>query len=239
MTTEGYARPEILVETDWLEEHLNDADIRIVDCDQYDLYSRAHVTNAVGTPEHNFIKNPDYANDPTGNPLVASAEDFARLMGRMGIGNDTTVVAYDSGGGTRAARLWWVLNYYGHTKAKMLNGGWKKWHDEGRPTSTDALRPAEASFTSTEIPDLVCLMDYGVSCVGDPDTVFLDVRSDDEWTGAGARGNKRAGHVPGAVHLEWLNFVTSDKHQTVKPAAELRAMLEDRGVTPDKQVITY
>ena len=86
MTTEGYARPEILVETDWLEEHLNDADIRIVDCDQYDLYSRAHVTNAVGTPEHNFIKNPDYANDPTGHPLVASAEDFARLMGRMGIG---------------------------------------------------------------------------------------------------------------------------------------------------------
>ena len=141
MTTEGYARPEILVETDWLEEHLNDPDIRIVDCDQYDLYSRAHVTNAVGTPEHNFIKNPDYANDPTGHPLVASAEDFARLMGRMGIGNDTTVVAYDAGGGTRAARLWWVLNYYGHTKAKMLNGGWKKWHDEGRPTSTDALRP--------------------------------------------------------------------------------------------------
>ena len=82
-------------------------------------------------------------------------------------------------------------------------------------------------------------MDYGVSCVGDPDTVFLDVRSDDEWSGAGARGNKRAGHVPGAVHLEWLNFVTGDKHQTVKPAAELRAMLEERGVTPDKQVITY
>ena len=239
MTQSDYPRPDILVETEWLEAHLNDPDIRIVDCDQYDLYTRAHIANAVGIPEHNFIKNPNFPSDPTGYPLVASAEDFARLMGRMGIGNDTTVVAYDAGGGTRAARLWWVLNYYGHTKAMMLNGGWKKWHDEGWPTSTDALRPPEASFTSTEVPDLVCLMDYGVSCVGDPDTVFLDVRSEDEWTGAGARGNKRAGHVPGAVHLEWLNFVTSDKHQTVKPAHELRAMLEESGVTPDKQVITY
>ena len=76
-----------------------------------------------------------------------------------------------------------------------------------RPTHVDGR--AEAAGGRLHLhgnPDLVCLMDYGVSCVGDPDTVFLDVRSDDEWSGAGARGNKRAGHVPGAVHLEWLNL---------------------------------
>ena len=78
-----------------------------------------------------------------------------------------------------------------------------------------------------------------VSCVDDPDTIFLDVRSTGEYTGENNRGNQRAGHVPGAVHLEWLNFVTTDKHRTVKPADEIRAMLEERGVTPDKQVITY
>ena len=75
--------------------------------------------------------------------------------------------------------------------------------------------------------------------MGQPDTIFLDVRSDGEWLGTNNRRNRRAGHVPGAVHLEWLNFVTGDKHQTIKPSHELRAMLEERGVTPDKQVITY
>jgi thiosulfate/3-mercaptopyruvate sulfurtransferase len=82
-------------------------------------------------------------------------------------------------------------------------------------------------------------MDYGVSQIGQPDTIFLDVRSDGEWMGTNDRGNKRAGHIPGAIHLEWLNFVTDDRHQTIKPANELRAMLEERGVTRDKQVITY
>jgi thiosulfate/3-mercaptopyruvate sulfurtransferase len=239
MTNSGYARPELLVESDWLEKHLDDPDLRIVDCEQYDGYRRAHIANAVGIREHHYIKHPDYPRDPIGHPLVAPPEHVAQLMGGMGIGDDTLVVVYDGSGGLYAARVWWVLNYFGHTKVKVLNGGWSKWFDEGRPTTTDVPRPAEATFTARERPDVACLLDYGVSCVGRPDTIFLDVRSDGEWEGTNDRGNRRAGHVPGAVHLEWLNFVTDDKHQTIKPAHELRAMLEERGVTPDKQVITY
>ena len=81
--------------------------------------------------------------------------------------------------------------------------------------------------------------DYGVAHVGDPDTVFLDVRSDEEWDGSNDRDNARAGRVSGAVHLEWLKFITEDRHRTLKPASELRSMLEAVGATPDKSVITY
>ncbi|MBI4282550.1 MAG: sulfurtransferase [Chloroflexi bacterium] len=239
MTSDSYAHPELLVESDWLEARLNDRNLRIVDCDQYDGYRRAHITNAVGIREHHYIKHPDYPKDPTSHPLVASAEQVAQLMGSIGIGDDTLVVTYDGFGGLYAARVWWVLNYYGHSNVKVLNGGWNKWFDEGRPVTTDVPQTAQATFTPRERPGLVCMMDYGVSCVGQSNTVFLDVRSDGEWEGTNDRGNRRAGHVPGAVHLEWLNFVTSDKHQTIRPARELRAMLEERGVTPDKQVITY
>ena len=239
MTTLGYERPDLLVETDWLESRLDDPGIRIVDCDVFDSYRRAHVRNAVGIPVHHYVKHPDYPSDPKAYPLVAEREPFTELMENMGIGNDTQVVAYDASGSLYAARFWWVLNYYGHTNVKVVNGGWKKWFDEGRPLSLDSPRIPRATFEARADPSLVCSLDYGVSHVGDPDTVFLDVRSDGEWEGTNDRGNKRAGRIPGAVHLEWLNLVTSDRHQTFKPAGEVRAMLAALGVTPDKQVITY
>ena len=237
--TQGYDRPDMLVETDWLEARLDLPALRIVDCDPFDVYRRAHIQGAVGIRVHHYIKHPSYASDPVGYPLVAPPEPFAELMQQMGIDNDTLVVAYDSRGGLWATRFWWVLSYYGHTNVKVLNGGWKKWFDEGRLATLDRPEVSSAAFQVRERPELVCSLGYGVGQVGGADTVFLDVRSDGEWDGSNDRGNKRSGHVPGAVHLEWLNFVTSDKYQTLKPAHELRAMLEERGVTPDKQVITY
>ena len=239
MAGDDYAHPELLAETEWLEAHLDDPNIRIMDCDHYDEYRRAHIRNAVGTREHHYIKHPNYPRDPVGHPLVMPPEPFAQLMGSMGIGDDTTVVAYDSHASLYAARFWWVLNYYGHTQVKVLNGGWVKWFEEGRPVALEISSPPATTFIAREDPSLVCSLDCGVSCVGKPDTIFLDVRSDGEWDGTNDRGNQRAGRVPRAIHLEWLNFVTRDKHQTLRPARELRALLEERGVTPDKQVITY
>jgi thiosulfate/3-mercaptopyruvate sulfurtransferase len=239
MTTAGYTRPELLVETDWLADHLNDPEIRIVDCDPFDAYRRAHIPNAIGIRVHHYIKQPEYTTDPRAYPLVAPPDTMQTLMQSMGIGDDNLVVAYDSSGSLWAARLWWVLNYYGHTNVKVLNGGWKKWFDETRPVSIDAPQRRTATFTPRANSDLVCTLDYGVSNLDNPDVVFLDVRSDGEWDGSNDRGNRRVGRIPGAVHLEWLNFVTPDRHQTFKPADELRSMLEAVGATPDKEVITY
>ena len=240
MTEQQYTRPELLASTEWLAEHLDDPNVRVVDCDEFELYLRAHIKNAVGIRVHHYIKHPDYPSNPTQYPLVAEPDMMKSLMEEMGIGDDTLVVAYDNSGSLYSTRFWWVLNYYGHTNVKVLNGGWKKWFDEGRPTSVD--RPPDAgsvTFTPRADDSLVCTLDYGVSQVGNDDTVFLDVRSDGEWNGSNSRGNARAGRVPGAVHLEWLNLITSDRHRLFKPASELNEMLTALGVTPDKNVITY
>lgn len=239
MTTENFVNSQILVDTDWLNDHIDDPNIRIVDCDMFDSYSRAHIKGAVGIKVHHYIKHPLYPDDSKAYPWVAEPEVVKELFESMGIGDNTIVVTYDSGGSLWASRFWWVLNYYGHTNAKVLDGGWKKWFDEGRPVSIDPPVPIEVTFTPSSDDTLICTLDQAVSKIDDSDVVFLDVRSDGEWDGTNSRGNSRSGRVPGSVHLEWLNFITDDKYHTIKSPSELRNMLEAVGVTPEKEVITY
>src|SRR2546426_1847296 len=120
---DAYARPEMLVDGDWLEAHLNDANLRIVDCDNADSYRRAHIPSAVPVAD-NYFKNPD------NRVFVMAPEQFAETMAQMGIGNATEVVAYDSNGSLYAGRLLWCLSYYGHTRVRVLNGGWQRWFQE-------------------------------------------------------------------------------------------------------------
>ena len=231
-----YAHPEMLVETGWLREHLEDPGVRVIDCDEWPIYRRAHIPGSVGLRVHHYIKHPDFPK----NPLVMPPDDFSKLMRRLGVSNDTLVVAYDGFGGLHGARVGWVLNYYGHENVKVLNGGWNKWLDEGGPADyKNPSHPAGDFEVASVDESMNCPIDYGIGRVGNPDTIFLDVRSNEEWDGSNNRGNKHAGHVPGAIHLEWLNFVTRDAHRTLKPAHELRALLEEHGITPDKEVIPY
>ena len=239
LTTENFVNSQILVDTEWLNDHIDDPSIRIVDCDMFDSYSRAHIRGAVGIKVHHYIKHPLYPDDSKAYPWVAEPEVVKELFESMGIGDNTTVVTYDSGGSLWASRFWWVLNYYGHTNAKVLDGGWKKWFDERRPVSIDPPVPIEVTFTPSSDDTLICTLDQAVSKIDDSDVVFLDVRSDGEWDGTNSRGNSRSGRVPGSVHLEWLNFITDDKYHTIKSPSELRSMLEAVGVTPEKEVITY
>lgn len=241
MSHRKYPRQDILVESDWLEPRMNDPDLRIVDCDQYDSYTRAHIQNAVGISEHHYIKHPKYSTDPIGYPLVASPQHIRRLLESMGIGNHTTVVAYDGSASLYAARFWWVMTYYGHTNVKVLNGGWNKWFDEHRPINNYAPIPLskQANFTPRKQNNMVCTLKDGMAEIGKPTTIFLDVRTNAEWLGTNDRGNLRAGHIPGAIHLEWLNFVTDDHYQTIKGPQELSYILKEHGITPDKNIITY
>jgi thiosulfate/3-mercaptopyruvate sulfurtransferase len=193
----------------------------------------------VGIQVHHYIKHPEYPNDSHAYPWVAEPDVIKDLMEKMGIGDDTLVVTYDANGSLSAARFWWVLNYYGHTNVKVLNGGWRKWFDEGKPTSMGRPPEASVTFTPEANENLICTLDYGIEQVGNSDTVFLDVRTDGEWDATNSRGNDRVGRIPGAVHLEWTNFLVADSQRTFKSAEELRSMLEEIGVTPDKNVITY
>ena len=229
----GYARPELLAEPDWLWEHRDDPKVRVIDCAALEAYRRAHIPGAVGLPAHFYIKD---KNDET---YVMPPDQFQDLIERLGVSDDTTVVTYDDNNALVATRLWWVLNYYGHTDAKVLNGGWHRWLTEGRPVTFHQMRPQRGSFTPRPNESIMCRADDLMERIGAPDVGIWDVRTDEEWLGTNSRGNKRAGHVPGAKHLEWINLVTSDDRRVFKPADDIRAMLREVGINPEQEVVTY
>ena len=233
MTTQGYARPELLVETEWLAEHLSDPGVRVVDCDPPDAYLRAHIPGAVSVGKDHYIK------DPENSVHVMPPEKVSELMGALGIGDDTLVIAYEGRNSPWATRLWWVLNYYGHTKVKVLNGGWRTWLAEGREVTDAAPKVEPRRFTPKVDPSLIITGEGLKSAIGQEGMVIWDVRSLGEHTGEATRGNKYTGHVPGAVHLEWSDVVGADGTGRFRPAEEIRSMLAEKGVTPDKQVYTY
>jgi thiosulfate/3-mercaptopyruvate sulfurtransferase len=226
-----YARGDILVEGAWLQEHLNDPNMRIVDCDVRDAYRKAHIPGAV-FPSDTFLKNPD------DRRFVMTPEQFIAEMKSLGISDDTLVIAYDQAAQT-AARMWWALNYYGHTNVKVLNGNWLQWVADGRPISTRMESfTADKPFTPKANESLYASAEYIMSTLDNPDVVVWDVRSDGEWDGTVTRGNKRQGHMPGAKHLEWTHNYENSDVKRWKSADALKAQLDAIGVTPDKEVVT-
>ena len=231
MTTTGYAYPEMLVDTEWLASHLDDPDMVIVDCDLPDAYNRAHIPGAVNLGENHYIKGDDSVN-------VMAPEQAADFLGNLGIGDETMVVAYSGRFSIYAARLWWVLNFYGHTNVKVLNGGWRKWMKEGR-AMTDRPTTAEPTrFSPKADSSLIVKAGELKSSIGREGTVIWDTRAAEEFSGENSRGNKYSGHIPGAAHLEWSDVMDSESGE-FRPAEEIRSMLAEKGVTPEQQVYTH
>jgi thiosulfate/3-mercaptopyruvate sulfurtransferase len=227
----GYARPELLAETDWLTQHLNDPGIRVVDMRSEGAYRKGHIPGAVHL-DWKALKDAD------NEWYVIPPEKFAELMGQQGIGTDTTVVAYDDQGGLGPARLWWVLDYYGHRTAKVLNGGWNKWVKEKHPVSTEVPTPSPTQFSVNIEPQKICLVEELLGEMKRPNVVIVDARSPAEYSGFEVR-TKRGGHIPRALNIDWVRNVTNDDLKTFKPAAELRKMYEAAGVTSDKEIIVH
>ena len=233
MTNEDYAHPEYLVEADWLAEHLDDDNVVVVDCDVDAGYNRGHIPGAVLIPD-NFVKDPD-----TNRTLMMTPSQFKEMCEGLGIGDDTAVISYDNAQSVTAARLWWVLNTYGHRNARVLNGGWRGWVNGGHVISFQ--RPARAegvTFTPNLDDSMLVKVDELKEACTLADSVVWDVRTDGEWDGSNNRANARAGHIPGAVHLEWLNLMDRETHR-FKSAPEIRQLLSEHGITPDKNVYTY
>lgn len=234
-----YAHPEYLAEPEWLAEHLDDPNVRIIDCATLEAYRRAHIPGAVQLPTHYYIKDRPTEPGMDHGTFVMAPDDFAALMGSLGVGNDTLVVAYDDNNALVASRLWWVLRYYGHDKAKVLNGGWHRWLTEGRPVTFHASRPASVPFDVDVREEYMVDAEYLKRVYDNTACQVLDTRTDEEFAGTNDRGNKRAGHVPGARHLEWVRFVTRHDRRTFLPANEIEALLSEAGLERGKETITY
>ena len=228
-----YARPELLVETDWLAEHLNDSNVRIIEMAQDGAdFEAGHIPGAALSPSWQ-IKGAERTR------LVAPPDEAKAWFESVGVGDDTLVVGYDRFHSRDAGRLWWVLTYYGHTNVRVLNGGWTKWAAEGRPVETGPSRAASGATFTPQGPslDMESTVEKLRDAIGRDDTVIWDVRALAEYTGENSRGNARVGHVPGAVHLEWSELMADD--DTFKPQEEIEAIVRGLGITPDKTAHIY
>ena len=234
MTTGGgFAHPEYLVDVAWLEAHKDDTNLAIVDTDVEAAYTRGHIPGAVLVPD-NIEKDPD-----SGRRHIMNPQQFASMCQNLGIGDGTLVIAYDNSMSLYAARLWWALNYYGHPNVKVLDGGWRRWVSEGGTVSFDRPRPdTSVRFTPSMDESIMVKVDELKAACSLDGAVIWDVRSDGEYSGSEGRGNQRVGHIPGAVHLEWFNVIDRDTHR-LKPPEEIRRILKEKGLTPEKAVHTY
>ena len=232
-----YAK-DVLVDTQWVEDHLNDDSIRIVEVDENTaLYAEAHIPGAIGFDWKRDLQ------DQVKRDFLGPAE-FGALFGSRGVSNDHTVVLYGDRNNWFAAYTYWYLRYYGHTKVKLMNGPREKWISEGRPTTSDVPSYDSQQFSAQEgDSDIRARREEVYDALG-ADIRMVDVRSPQEYSGeliamAGyeQEGAQRAGHIPGAASVPWAQAVTEDG--TFKAADELQDLYTQKGVIDGNPIIAY
>ena len=233
-----YANPNVLVETDWLAEHTDDPNIRIIEVDEDPtVYDKGHIPNALS-----FNWNTDL-HDPLKRDFIDRA-GLTALLRRAGVGPETTVVLYGGNNNWFASYAYWLLKYLGFDNAKLLNGGRQKWELESRELTQDvpSFAASDLEITTPVRKELRALRDEILSSLGS--AAFVDVRSPEEY-----RGEKLApdhlpqeqaqvpGHIPGAVNITWSKAANEDG--SFKSADELRALYEGEGITGSGKTIAY
>lgn len=234
-----YAQPEVLVSTDWLAGHLDDPTIRIIEANEDPLlYDKGHIPGAVKIDWQTDL------NDPIIRDYLGG-ERFASLLGSKGIGNDTTVILYGDKNNWWATYTFWVFQLFGHTRAKILNGGRSKWEAEGRPLVQEVptYTPADYKVPVRDDRQIRAFRDQVARHV-EAGGALVDVRSPDEYSGKllhmtnyPQEGSLRGGHIPGARNIPWARAANEDG--TFKSPAELRALYNAEGISADKDIISY
>jgi thiosulfate/3-mercaptopyruvate sulfurtransferase len=232
-----YAK-DVLVDTEWVAQHLDDPSIRIVEVDENPaLYAEAHIPGAIGFDWRNDLQ------DQVKRDFLGP-EEFGALFGSRGISNDHTIVLYGDRNNWFAAYTYWYLQYYGHDKAKLVNGPREKWISEGRPTTTDVPSYEPTTFTAKPgDPAIRAKRDEVLAAVG-TNRKLVDVRSPQEFSGEivaapgyEQEGAQRGGHIPGAASVPWAQAVKEDG--TFKSKEELEALYGGKGVLTGDPIIAY
>lgn len=257
-----------LVKTSWLAAHLNEPEVRVIDVrwqsryengrgislDDYDGYLAGHIPGAVFAGMISDLSDPTH---PVPDMLATPAR-FAAAMGRLGVGPGTLVVAYDNMGfPLGSARLWWALNYYGHDKVRVLDGGLRQWVGEGRPLATEVPQIQTAVFAASPTSGWLATKQEVCDALGKPGTVLVDCLTPELFQGRGDRHlwGQRPGHIPGAVNVPYLanvdpalagigaeeraRILAERRDFSFASAENLAPLYAAAGITSDKKVITY
>jgi len=243
--------PQYLVETAWLEAHLSDPDLRILDCTVLfstdaqglhvasgrDAWTQGHIP---GSGFADVMQDLSDRNSPVPF-MMAPATEFAEAMSRYGVGDGTHVVLYDACSDLWAhmwaARVWWMLRACGFDQAAVLNGGWHKWTMEGRPVSTETSPHPAAAFIARPRPELMVDKREVLATIGDSHQCLVNALTAEDHAGTAVRYG-RAGHIPSSVNVPTVALIDPDTHAYL-PAAQLRARFEAVGALSRERVITY
>ncbi len=223
------------VTPDWLEEHLRDPNVRILESSiAKDTYTRGHILGAAWVEPHaDLLRNGDESSG-----YILTPEQFAALMSRCGVTPETTIVWYGDRHSVYAIRGFWTCDFYRHPRAVVLEGGRERWEAEHRRMTTDAPNIDPTSYpVPRDVNDANRATWQQVrDAVASPAAAVLDVRTMREYTGEDARA-ARGGHIPGAARVEWTDAAAGDN--VLDSPEELRRMYESAGITRDKEVIAH
>ena len=234
-----YAHPEVLVTTEWVANHLNDPNLRLIEVDvDTSAYDQGHVPGAVGWNWQTQLQD-------TLRRDLADQRSFGQLAGSAGLTPETTVILYGDNNNWFAAWAFWQLKYYGHKDVRLMNGGRKKWLEEKRELSTDAPKVQPATYAAKSPDASIRAKREDIFSVVErrSPAQLVDVRSPDEFSGkviappGMTETAQRGGHIPGAASIPWAQAVAEDG--TFKPADALRQLYGGKGVTGEQEVIAY
>lgn len=253
--------PGLLIDPDWLGDHIGDPRVRIVDLRDREAYGEAHIAGAVQLDLEDLGEYRDGCDN-----VVLRPADFERVMARLGISNRDTVVAYDDHWGLPAARLIWALHHYGVRSVGILNGGWDRWREEGRP-GTDRTSAAGPSLETDDSPPQRAESPSPQRAESPPPQraespppqraegfeahLSPDVAADHEWIAdrvgregivfLDTRSNTEfdQGHLPGAIAWDWFNAIPAESWECSRDSEELRSELARLGVHPSDEVVVY
>lgn len=236
---QDYAFPEFLVDTAWVELHLSDPNVRIVESDEDALlYETGHVPGAVKVDWFTMLQHPVRRD-------FLTKEDFEQLCRDLGISNNTIVVFYGDKSNWFATYAFWLFSYYGHQQLRIMDGGRTKWEQENRPLTKEVPSFPKTSYQAKDPDQLIRAFRDDVLAhirVGKP---LVDVRSPKEYSGElihmpnyPQEGATRGGHIPGAQNIPWAQ-ATNESDSSFKSAQELYELYQSRGITPDTDIIAY
>lgn len=227
----GYANSELLWTVEDLRSHLSDPRLVLFDLRPPEAYSNAHIPGA-----RSFDIFGISLIDTRPQALEAFLWIIEHLIQAKGVNTDSTVVIYDDIAGMRSARLFWFLEFFGHSDVHILNGGFNAWTAAALPVTHEATVPKTGNFKMKPRRELLATAEDVLQRLKSPDAVLIDTRSDDEYTGKLVRA-ARGGRIPGAIHLEWTQNL--DAKGFFKTADELKAMYDAHQIPADKEAIPY
>ncbi len=223
----------LIIEPEQLQTQLGADNIVVLDLSQPTTYLQQHIPGAYFL-EYGWITK-------TQNPvmgLLPDIEQLNRVLSAFGLTTDTHIVAYDDEGGGRACRLLWTLDTLGHKHYSLLNGGLQNWASKNLPLSNDIIWPTPASYSGTLDASPIADKQFILDSLNDDSTLILDCRSPMEYSGTKVFA-ARGGHIPGAVNMNWMDLIDTENQLRLKPVNEIEQILQSKGVTKDKTIITH